>query len=269
MTRVQREYSVTGCYHIMLRGNERKDIFLDDHDRYKFLDALTRKKGQTQLMIYAYCLMDNHVHLVLYDAYNKISTIMKGIATSYAMYFNRKYDRVGHVFQDRFRSETVNDDRHLLSVIRYVHNNPINAGIVNNPGQYTWSSYRNYMAPKTESLVDCRFVLGIISNDMQQAVTEFINFSLDYEDNDAIQYVDDIDKSTTARQDFHLDELIEKKWPGLDQSEVLSDKLKRNEIICDIRNSTNLSIRDISTLLGVNHKVVERLIGQRRQVKGG
>ena len=120
----------------MLRGNERKKIFLDDYDRQRFLDTLLKKKAQTELAVYAYCLMDNHIHLVLSDEQNEISTIMKGIATSYAMFFNSKYNRVGHVFQDRFRSETVGDERYLLSVIRYVHNNPVKAGIVEEADQY-------------------------------------------------------------------------------------------------------------------------------------
>ena len=91
----------------MLRGNERKKIFRDDGDRQKFIDIIQKKQSEVEISFYAYCLMDNHIHLVLKENNNEISLIMKGIATSYAMYFNLKYGRVGHVFQDRFKSEAV------------------------------------------------------------------------------------------------------------------------------------------------------------------
>lgn len=90
---------------------------MDDGDRKRFLDILLKKKTETQLSIYAYCLMNNHIYLVIRDYQNEILTIMKGIATSYTMLFNVKYTRVGHVFQDRFKSESVEDERYLMLVI--------------------------------------------------------------------------------------------------------------------------------------------------------
>ena len=169
MSRLQREYSPTGCYHIMLRGNERKKIFLEDNDRRRFLDTLLKKKNETKLVVYGYCLMDNHIHLILRDNRNEISTIMKGIATSYAMFFNTKYNRVGHVFQDRFKSEAVGDERYLMAVIRYVHNNPVKAGIVEKPDQYEWSSYGGYVFPGVTGLVDAHDVLEMISGQVEEA----------------------------------------------------------------------------------------------------
>ena len=176
MGRVQRRYSASGCYHIMLRGNERKKIFLDDGDHQRFLDILLKKKTETQLLIYAYCLMDNHIHLVLRDDQNELSTIMKGIATSYAMFFNVKYNRVGHVFQDRFKSEPIENERYLMSAIRYVHNNPVKAKIVAKPDQYEWSSYRSYVSPEEITIAEVRYILGMIGGNLNEAIQELKRF---------------------------------------------------------------------------------------------
>ncbi len=86
MSRMHREYGEKGCYNIMMRGNERKEIFLNDDDRQRFLETVLNKKNQTELAVNAYCLMNNHIHLLLSDHKNEISTIMKGIATSYALF---------------------------------------------------------------------------------------------------------------------------------------------------------------------------------------
>jgi len=129
MPRSARVLSETGVYHVMLRGNELKDIFIDDEDRMRFLDVLHTKREQGSYYIYSYCLMDNHVHLVLKESNDSISRIMRRITTSYVGYFNRKYKRVGHLFQDWYKSENVESDSYLLTVIRYVHQNSEKAGI--------------------------------------------------------------------------------------------------------------------------------------------
>ncbi|MEN6390483.1 MAG: transposase [Syntrophomonas sp.] len=175
MARVQREYSPTGCYHIMMRGNERKSIFLDDNDRQRFLDTVLKKKHEFGLVVYGYCLMDNHIHLIMRNDRYNISTIMRGIATSYAMFFNIKYNRVGHVFQGRFKSEPVVDDRYLLSVLRYVHNNPVKAGIVEKPEHYAWSSYYSYISPEEIKLGDVRSVLEMFSSNLEKAIYAIVD----------------------------------------------------------------------------------------------
>ena len=104
MPRYPRRYSKTGIYHIMLRGNERKDIFVDKQDKKKFIMTVIQKKANEAFKLYAYCIMDNHLHLVIKEQNEPISQIVKKITTSYAYYFNNKYKRVGHLFQDRYRS---------------------------------------------------------------------------------------------------------------------------------------------------------------------
>lgn len=261
MGRVQRRYSASGCYHIMLRGNERKKIFLDDGDHQRFLDILLKKKTETQLLIYAYCLMDNHIHLVLRDDQNELSTIMKGIATSYAMFFNVKYNRVGHVFQDCFKSEPIEDERYLMSAIRYVHNNPVKAKIVAKPDQYEWSSYRSYVSPEEITIAEVRYILGMIGGNLNEAIQEFKRFS---NERDEANHIDEDEEMIKTLEDgrIYLEEYLAKKWPGAAREAINEDRVMRNEVIQELRSNTDLSIRKIAELLGVNRGVVERLVSK-------
>lgn len=143
MSRVPRTKSKTGYYHVMLRGNARQILFESDSDRRAFLATLDRSLEEPGLRLIAWCLMDNHVHLLVDDPEGKISHAIRRLATSYAMRYNRKADRVGHVFQDRFRSQPIDTERQLLEVVRYIHNNPEEAGICP-AGEYPWSSYSEY-----------------------------------------------------------------------------------------------------------------------------
>lgn len=108
MPRHSRILSENGIYHVMTRGNERKDLFLDEDDKQRFIETLFAKKEEAGFSVYAYCLMDNHVHLLIKEGPEGLAAAMKRINASYAYYFNQKNRRVGHLFQDRFKSEPVN-----------------------------------------------------------------------------------------------------------------------------------------------------------------
>lgn len=260
MARLQRKYSNTGYYHVMLRGNERKKIFRDDEDRLKFISILKKKQSEIDLSFYAYCLMDNHIHLVLRENNNEISLIMKGIATSYAMYFNIKYGRVGHVFQDRFKSEAVEDERYLMAVIRYVHFNPIKACMVERPEDYRWSSYQWYIKPEVEEakFMDAKYILEIISENQEVAIKEFERFFM--EKNDDV-FLDDDESSirTLEEGEAYLDKYMQENWSGINRDKVITDKSTRNELIRNLRTHTKLSIINIARLLGVNRGIVEKI----------
>ncbi len=179
MPRIPREYSETGIYHIMVRGNARENVFIDNQDKGKLLKIIFEKKKDELFLLYAYCIMNNHAHFVLKEMKESISNSMKKITTSYAIYFNKKYNRVGHVFQDRFRSEVIKNDSYLLSAIRYVHNNPEKAGIANKE-EYPWSSYQFYNShdSKLPEIID---ILKYFSPEPEEAVTLFKSFSNQFE----------------------------------------------------------------------------------------
>ena len=163
----------------MVRGNARENVFIDNQDKGKLLKIIFEKKKDELFLLYAYCIMNNHAHFVLKEMKESISNSMKKITTSYAIYFNKKYNRVGHVFQDRFRSEVIKNDSYLLSAIRYVHNNPEKAGIANKE-EYPWSSYQFYNShdSKLSEIID---ILKYFSPEPEEAITLFKNFSNQFE----------------------------------------------------------------------------------------
>lgn len=151
MPRQARKESGTGIYHVMLRGINRQDIFEDREDYARMLRCMAQMLEQYDeqgnrlpplCTFYAYCLMSNHVHLLLRVNQEDIGSTIKHLGIMYAIYYNQKYSRSGHLFQDRFKSEPVNDMPYFVTLLRYIHQNPTKAGIVSKVGDYDWSSWK-------------------------------------------------------------------------------------------------------------------------------
>lgn len=142
MARHIREQSECGIYHVVNRGVGKMILFESPSDYLFFLNLLKNYQEEERCSLLAYCLMDNHFHLLL-KAAAAPNAFMKRISCAYAYYFNNKYERTGHLFQGRYFSEPVNDDSYLLAVVRYIHNNPVKVGISNRES-YRWSSYSEY-----------------------------------------------------------------------------------------------------------------------------
>ena len=245
----------------MLRGNERKDIFIDEEDKGKFIKIVFKKKADKAFKLYAYCIMDNHLHLVIQEQKEAISKVIKKIATSYAYYFNTKYKRVGHLFQGRYKSETIEDEPYLLSVIRYVHNNPQKAEITKKE-KYRWSSYSNYidiLNHHTE-IPEIKEVLEIFSSDTKKALKEFIHYSNKYEDMNFLE-MKEVIKSEIDEEN------VNQYINGYLQSRNLKkEDLKRREhttqkedLIQQLTKRSNLSKRKIAILIGVNRETVRKV----------
>ena len=144
MSRTARAVGNSGIYHVMLRGINRQRIFEDDEDRDRFLEILKKSKEKDGFDLIAWCLMPNHVHLLIHENEVKLETIFRRIGASYVYWYNGKYERTGHLFQDRFKSEPVEDDTYFLTVIRYIHRNPVKAGLCERPEDYAYSSLKKY-----------------------------------------------------------------------------------------------------------------------------
>lgn len=164
MPRSARTKSESGRYHIMLRGINKQVIFAEDEDRRKFLSILSQSKEKSGCKIYAYCLMGNHIHLFLEEGQEPIENTMKRIGSQYVYWYNLKYSRTGHLFQDRFKSEPVDDPEYFYTVIRYIHQNPVKAGL-SEELEYPFSSFSAYLAPEKSELVDTEVPLAGISYD--------------------------------------------------------------------------------------------------------
>lgn len=142
MPRYAREKSESGIYHVMLRGINRQIIFEDDEDCEKYLHCLRDCKAVSGFVLYAYCLMGNHIHLLIKEVKEPLELIFKRIGARYVFWYNWKYKRSGHLFQDRYRSEPIKDDSQFIAVLRYIYQNPVKAKICERPEDYRWSSYR-------------------------------------------------------------------------------------------------------------------------------
>lgn len=154
MARGSRIKTEMAIYHITLRGNGRQLLFDGDDDRLLFLNLVRTRMDAQQISVVAWCLMSNHVHLLLFDPSNHIADAMRSLGTSYAQYFNKKHGHVGHVFQGRYGSKPIADERHLMEAVRYIHANPREAG-VSAIETYPWSSYGEYANPEVSKWHIC------------------------------------------------------------------------------------------------------------------
>jgi len=156
---------------MILRGINRQTIFEDDEDGNRFMQTLEEYQKKSEFKLYAYCLMGNHAHLLVKEEKEDLGVAMRRIGASYVYWYNWKYERCGHLFQDRYKSETVEDDQYFLTVLRYIHQNPVKAGLIKEAADYTWSSYREFLG--TPKLVETDFVLGFFDSDKGKAIEKF------------------------------------------------------------------------------------------------
>ncbi len=177
MSRNARGFSENGIYHIMFRGTNKQPIFYSDWDYVKMLEILQKLKEDYGFEVYAYCLMKNHAHFVIKEREIKdISKIMHGLLTKYSRWFNIKYERTGILMENRYKSKAVDYDEYFLHLVRYIHQNPLEAGIADAVDGYRWSSYKNYRGNSKDSLVDTDFLFTMMSE------KEFVSFHSEMEE---------------------------------------------------------------------------------------
>lgn len=240
----------------MLRGNEKRDIFLDEDDKLRFLDIIHQKKQEQRFYILAFCLMNNHVHLMISEGTDDIAKIVKRIAVSYVIYFNKKYQRVGHLFQDRFRSEAVEDDAYVLSLARYIHRNPIKANLVKSPDEYPWSSYNGYCEEGSD-ILDKEIILGLFSNNHEESKILFVEY-MNIENNDRHLDVienDEIMDENTATQLY--EKLLKNRGVNLENGK---ESQIPNDIVWEFKELSKLSIRKIANISGLNKNKVNQIL---------
>lgn len=150
------------CYHIISRGNQKQQIFLEKADYEAYLKLLARYKMRNRFKLYGYCLMVNHVHLIMEPRHPRdLAKIMHGLNLAYSIRFNTKYEKVGHLWQDRFKSMVIQKDEYLLACINYIELNPIRANVVKEPLEYQWSSYRSRVLGNENGLLNTpKIILG-------------------------------------------------------------------------------------------------------------
>jgi len=252
MPRQEREKSSSGIYHVMLRGINRQDLFEDNADRQRFIDTLGHYKTISGFSLYGYCLMSNHVHLLVKEADESISAGIKRISSSFVYWYNQKYSRCGHLFQERYKSEPVESEDYFLTVLRYIHQNPVKAGIVKDLFEYKWSSYQEYMG--SPYIADVDFALGIFSADRAKAIELFMKHS---EENTDVKCLE-IEENSGLSDD---EVLIYMKQLGVQTASQLQrlEREKRDGILKTIKGLEGVSIRQLARITGISKSVIGRI----------
>ena len=171
MPRTARKASLSNIYHVMMRGVNRQAIFENDGDRLHFMSVLKECKEISGFRLHAFCLMPNHLHFLIEPAGEPLDLVFRRIGVRYAVWYNHKHQRVGHLFQDRFRSENVENDLYYMTVLRYILQNPMKAGLEPHLGTYRWSSYPAY-AKGTGSITDTQYATELFGS--RESLIDFV-----------------------------------------------------------------------------------------------
>ncbi|NTW71166.1 MAG: transposase [Eubacteriaceae bacterium] len=246
MPRQNRKKSLTGIHHVMLRGLDKRDIFIDNEDRRKFIDSIAKSKETGKFSLLGYCLMNNHVHILMKEG-EELGISIKRIAISYAQWHNGKYARVGHLFQNRFLSEPVENEEYLISVLRYIHQNPVNAYMVASCEEYEWSSYMAYINlyenRSDVKIIDPEIIFELIDskNNFEKTTKELVKGTcLEYSEK---KIYTDSDLAILIRREYFKDK-------------VLTDPNEKQRLLKQIYLDTGASIRQIGRVMGLSKGAV-------------
>ena len=248
-----RKGSMSKIYHVMLRGNDRQDIFYDDQDYMKFLKLIKITKEKYQCEIYEYCLMANHVHMIIFDCKDVLSKAIQSLAISYSLYFAKKYKKEGHLFQGRFLSKSVETRKYLCTLCRYIHQNPLKANIARTE-EYKWSSYNEFLFDS--KIINLNLILSMFGQTKIEARKNFIIYHN--------RKVNLINEEVEYEFVYRLtDEQVKEKIQQIlkiDNVRVFHtyDKDTRNEKLKELKIIKGTSKAQIARVLGINKKIVER-----------
>ncbi len=252
MPRAPRTKSESGIYHIIMRGINHQNLFEDDEDIDKFLQTLQRYRKICEYQLFAYCLMGNHIHLLLRENKEPLETVMRRICGSYVLWYNKKYFRNGYLFQDRFKSEPVEDDSYFLTVLRYIIQNPVKAGIAKKVENYLWTNYTDYILGSNQS--DTEFALDIFNSDKDKAVMGFIEYMHIENDDECLEI-----REIRQMADNDASKLIKdhcKVGHGMDLQKL--DMKIRNAYLKELKEEYGLSIRQLERLTGISRGIIQR-----------
>lgn len=252
MARRPRKTSESGLYHVMLRGINKQTIFESNDDKYQLLYTLKRLVDTKKFILYGYCLMDNHVHLLIQELEDDISTAIKRISSSYVLWYNKKYERCGHLFQERFKSECVETDSYFLIALRYIHQNPIEARICKEILDYRWTSYKEYI--KEPIIIDTDLCLSLFSPDKDKALDMFIEY-MNQKNDYSFPVFEDYIKLTDSEV---LNKIYDMGIANIIEFQKL-EKTIRNNLIKELKMTKGISIRQISRITGTSKGIVERV----------
>ncbi|MFY3790508.1 transposase [Ureibacillus sp. MALMAid1270] len=252
MPREARKKSRTGIYHIIMRGINKQTIFEENEDKQRFLEILQKYREISQYVLYSYCLMDNHIHLLLKEGEEELSVAMKRICSSYVYWFNWKYGRFGHLFQERFKSENVENTVYFITVLRYIHQNPLKAGLVSNVFDSQWTSVNDYL--HNSKNIDIDYGLQLFSKDRTKAIQLYIDYMQQQNNDQCLEVHYNIKKTDQEVRDYLY-------TFGIANSSQLQqlDKAHRDTILAKVKTLKGVSLRQLSRITGISKSVIGRI----------
>ncbi|WP_100333126.1 transposase [Bacillus alkalisoli] len=253
MPRAPRKRSTTGIYHVMIRGVNRQIIFEDREDKKKFLTTLKKVKDLSDCKLFAYCLMDNHVHLLLKESPEmSVSDIMKRTSSRYVVWYNRKYERYGHLFQNRFKSENVETVDYFRTVLRYIHQNPLKAGHVTNVFESKWTSLPEYLS--TSYIIDTKPVLKLFENNStnNSSIQNFKIFMSEQSEEECLDL-------ETKASDEEVKMFLTMKL-GIKTSSQLQqmNRNSRDDVLKQLKKLKGVSNGQLARITGISKNIIQR-----------
>ena len=264
-------------YHVIQRGVNQEHIFQSPGDKSHLLEILSDSKEQYDFKLFAYVIMDNHYHLLIQTLNIPISKIMHQVNMKYAIYYNTKYERVGHVFENRYKGILVQDDTYFITLIKYIHNNPVAAGICNSMEEYKWSSDLFYRI-NIGNMVDIDEFLNMFSSNRLKAIERYIELMKEdnieqgimvelYENSDIIgtdEFIRKITMGEGAKES--LDEILLKTCSNPQDFELIKSGSRlrylteyKKEYIY-LAQETGYNNVDIGRNIGITSQAVQNLI---------
>ena len=247
MPRKSRKSSKSNFYHVIVQGINKNYIFEKREDKEKYRNLIKKKLEESNIVLLAYCIMGNHTHFLIYSEKSEyLSKYMQRLNTTYSQFYNRKNKRVGYVFKDRYNSQEILNIKHLYNCLRYIHNNPVKAGIVINEEEYEYSSYNEFIVKRCiindESI---NLLFGTLTN--YKEFFDLIHNNASENDND---FIDVKEKNI---EDFIFQ--TEKKY-NKSIRDIIKNKEILKKIIKEARVQTNVTIRELAEILDVSKSTV-------------
>ncbi|WP_335871122.1 transposase [Bacillus sp. 2205SS5-2] len=251
MPRTARKKSSTNTYHMIIRGINRQTIFEEQEDAVMFLQILNQFKEKSGYKIYGYCLMGNHIHILIKEK-EDLGIAMRRIGASFVYWYNLKYERCGHLFQGRYKSKPVEDRSYLLNVLRYIHQNPVKAGLVSDISKYQWSSYSEYV--NFCKVVDRDLILGLFHQNREKAISLFSAFHQKQDEGDFLSIIENKRLSDQNAQEIINNVCHVKHSTDLQK---LTNRELRDRYLRALKNK-ELSVRQLARLTGISRGVITK-----------
>ncbi|SFI30727.1 REP element-mobilizing transposase RayT [Tindallia magadiensis] len=243
MARKPRIHYPGALYHVMAKGNNGEEVLKDEIDKKKYLEIIERYKEKQDFTLYAYCIMDNHVHLLIQVADTPLSQIMQRIQQVYTQWFNKRQKRTGHVFQQRYKALLCDKDNYLLQLVKYIHLNPVKGNLAGGI-LYPWSSHRFYLGKKG-NLVNTTYVLSLFSQKKKEAVDQYLKF-LNQKDINTGEGVNAGTAINTEIKYLNADDLLPSQLPAKKVEEDAVETISIDRIIETVAENEEILISDIS-----------------------